>query len=99
MEAQRNPTEYTSYNVIYKSNRLSPNTTELQRIYYCPGVENHPQFGSVFVMPQINMVFNNKMRSATFHLNKAMKLMQSAKENKSIEPKKKETDKDAKKNS
>eukprot|EP01083_Nonionella_stella_P183537 663573_1 len=74
-ETRKHDPEYTAYNVIYKYNRLSPKQTELQRIYYCPGIQNHPQFGSIFPMPSINMVFNNKMRNAVFHLNKSMEII------------------------
>ena len=93
-KAHTNPIEYTSYNVILKSHRLSPKQTELRRIYYCPGVENHPQFGSIFIMPQINMVFNNKMRSATHHLNKAMELIIEHKNDSKAKPVKREKEKD-----
>eukprot|EP01084_Bolivina_argentea_P162330 282516_1 len=81
---QTNPIEYASYNVIYKYHRLSPKQIELQRIYYCPGVQTHPEFGSIFPMPSINMVFNNKMRNAVYHLNKAMKSLQSDQFNRMI---------------
>lgn len=73
------PVEFTSYNVIFEKFRESPNKTELKRIYYTPGVQNHPQYGSIFPMPSINMVFNNKMRSAVHHLNEAMEALQSNK--------------------
>lgn len=76
-DAQTNPHEFTSYNVIYEYNRSSPNKAELQKIYYCPGAQNHPQFGSIFPMPSISMVFNNKLRNATFHLNKAIEKLKS----------------------
>merc|ERR1712154_134154 len=64
---------------VYEKFRESPNKTELRRIYYSPGIQNHPQFGSIFPMPSINMVFDNKMRSAVYHLNKAMDALQSTK--------------------
>ena len=76
-DATLNPIEYTSYNVIYEYNRISPKQAELQKIYYCPGKQNHPQFGSIFPMPTISMVFNNKLRNATWHLNQAMEKLKS----------------------
>merc|ERR1712087_375219 len=85
------PAEFTSYCVIYELNRLSPKQTELQRIYYCPGMPNHPHFGSIFPMPAINMVFNNKMRSAVWHLNEAQKKLQSEKFEQIIKHKHKES--------
>mmetsp|Transcript_43345 Transcript_43345/g.71617 ORF Transcript_43345/g.71617 Transcript_43345/m.71617 type:complete len:94 (+) Transcript_43345:2-283(+) len=54
---------------------------------------NHPQFGCIFPMPSINMVFANKLRTAVHHLNNAIQPLQTNSLRQIIETKQKQTQK------
>lgn len=65
------------YLLLYKYLRQSPTERRLQRTYYCPGHRLHPEWGSIFAMPNINMVFMNKLRTSVYHMNEAIHALQS----------------------
>ena len=63
------------YLVIHKFNRVGPNDEtdkQLTNVYYAPGHAMHPNRGSIYPMPTMNLIFDNKLRNATYHLNTAL---------------------------
>ena len=70
------------YLVINKYERNGPNDEKdryLRNIYYSPGHQQHPNRGAIYPMPTMNLIFDNKLRNATFHLNNALNSLNNCK--------------------